>query len=569
MKTKTVSGLICIMMLINLIIVPAVSANSLTASFKPSDGKVTLRGEATGVVTVRVIKDGIPTSSLSADNMPSDFHQLTANGLFTYEFFMPLSATTGKYNINITDKTGESIASILYFDYTAASSIVALLKNTTSLSDFLQIYKANEVALGIDVDDSDYKAVETAVQSILYSEKASFLDGIDFYEKTKKAIVIASLSISDVTEVLRKYSTYLGIDFQNDFEGDASLTDKSKEILINILSKMNYSSAKNETKLIVGADSFADVYKTSKLLALLQAAEGWHDIREIYEDISNDVLGNILKNNISFKSLSSSSVYTRMAELGFTEISDLKDTFNDAVAYVDKYSKQQTPTAGGGARGSTVTVSPLTEKAPYEETVSNDDSDSEQVKFKLPQLENSEATFYDMAPDHWASTAVGALAAKGIVKGYNDGTFLPSSSITRAEFANLVVSAFDIKSPKANFEDVDESAWYYDAVTIAAGSGIVSGYDGKFNSNDNITRQDAAVIIYRAAKMYGVTYKGLKDFKDFNDIALYAWTAVGSLAYNNIINGMGDSSFRPYDNITRAQAAQILYNLINDLGKTV
>ena len=86
-------------------------------------------------------------------------------------------------------------------------------------------------------------------------------------------------------------------------------------------------------------------------------------------------------------------------------------------------------------------------------------------------------SFSDLTNEHWAYEPIIEMANKGILAGYPDGTFLPNKSITRAEFAKILVLSLDLKD-EANknnfFDDVDSSHWSYDYVRIA--SNYLSGY---------------------------------------------------------------------------------------------
>jgi len=165
--------------------------------------------------------------------------------------------------------------------------------------------------------------------------------------------------------------------------------------------------------------------------------------------------------------------------------------------------------------------------------------------------------------DGGASKAVQqALKDMGAINGKTDSDFAPADYVTREEFIKMFVSLFgEVDSDaSADFADVDSSAWYYSYVASALKAGIVNGVgDGRFGVGQNISRQDIAVIAFRALAIA----KGENEvsFDDFDSIADYAKDAVDALSSQGIINGMGDGSFAPNANATRAQAAKILYEL--------
>ena len=113
----------------------------------------------------------------------------------------------------------------------------------------------------------------------------------------------------------------------------------------------------------------------------------------------------------------------------------------------------------------------------------------------------SETNAYtDVAAGSWYNIAVSTLSNMGILGGYEDGTFRPNASITRAEFAKIAVSFFDWADVYAvnGFVDVRDSAWYANYVAVAAELGLIEGYGGNvFRPDATITRAEACTIINR------------------------------------------------------------------------
>ena len=174
-------------------------------------------------------------------------------------------------------------------------------------------------------------------------------------------------------------------------------------------------------------------------------------------------------------------------------------------------------------------------------------------------------SFTDLDQAEWAKQAIMVLSVKGIVSGYGDGTFNPNGNITRAEYCQILIGAIGKTNLAADvlFNDVPSEAWYYHAVSVANSLGIVSGYgDGNFGPNDLITRQDMALMTYKAAQVMNKDVSSVRtmSFADAGSIAEYAATAVQTLADAGIINGVSDTEFAPVANATRAQAAKILYD---------
>ena len=107
--------------------------------------------------------------------------------------------------------------------------------------------------------------------------------------------------------------------------------------------------------------------------------------------------------------------------------------------------------------------------------------------------------YSDVAAESWYNNAISTLSNMGIINGYEDGTFKPNASITRAEFTAIATRFFDYTAEyEGAFNDVSRSAWYADCVQAAVDMGLVDGYpDGGFHPNSNITRAEAVTIVNR------------------------------------------------------------------------
>lgn len=179
------------------------------------------------------------------------------------------------------------------------------------------------------------------------------------------------------------------------------------------------------------------------------------------------------------------------------------------------------------------------------------------------------AEFADLDQASWAAVAIMDLANKGIVSGRTTTEFAPNDSITRAEFAKILVGAFNLPiiTASAGFADVADDAWYAPYVNTCYSAGIITGYDNTtFGPNDLVTRQDMAVMVMRAVSLKGLTVEIVNekiDFADADEIGEYAVEAVSALQQGGVINGMTENTFAPTETATRAQAAKILHSFCN------
>lgn len=170
--------------------------------------------------------------------------------------------------------------------------------------------------------------------------------------------------------------------------------------------------------------------------------------------------------------------------------------------------------------------------------------------------------FTDLDNALWAEEAILALYDMGIVSGKDAKKFAPDDVISRAELVTMLVNAYKPEADNTEeFSDVKSSDWFYKAVMTAKGAGIASGDENNcFNPASSVTRQDMAVLIYRAMGSPEVGETEL--FADDADISDYAKAAVYYMKEKKIVSGMEDGGFAPSATATRAQCALMLYKAL-------
>ena len=172
---------------------------------------------------------------------------------------------------------------------------------------------------------------------------------------------------------------------------------------------------------------------------------------------------------------------------------------------------------------------------------------------------------------HWAEKQIIKWVDKGLVKGYQNGMFKSDANITRAEFMALVNRAFGFTGgTKSNFSDVEQKDWFAADVARAAAAGYISGYkDGTVRPNNNISRQEAAIILARILKLDTSAGKSAADkFKDAKDIPSWSEEDVDAVVDRGLMNGYPDHTFKPEGYITRAEVVVILDRAISISPKT-
>lgn len=188
----------------------------------------------------------------------------------------------------------------------------------------------------------------------------------------------------------------------------------------------------------------------------------------------------------------------------------------------------------------------------------------------VPGVTAPGTTFSDVK-NHANQTAIEQLASRGIINGMGKGTFMPNKTMTRAEFAAIVTRALGLAAKDTKvFSDVPSSKWYAGYIGMANSSGIVNGVgNGKFNPEGTITRQEAAAMVARAAKLCGLdtamdaaaTRDMLAQFGDYRSVASWAKEPMAFCYSANILD-QSELNIEPTKAILRCEIAQMLYNML-------
>lgn len=179
-------------------------------------------------------------------------------------------------------------------------------------------------------------------------------------------------------------------------------------------------------------------------------------------------------------------------------------------------------------------------------------------------------TFSDIT-GHLNRPAIEALASRGIISGKTKDTFEPDATMTRAEFAAIIVNGLGLPVQYENhFADISQNDWFFDYINTAYFYGIVSGVsDSEFNPAGTITREEAAAMTARAAALCGMK-TDMQDFAardilaGFTDYVKVSDWAVNALAFCYEAGILDDSEIEIGSKIpvTRAEIAQMLFNLL-------
>jgi hypothetical protein len=178
--------------------------------------------------------------------------------------------------------------------------------------------------------------------------------------------------------------------------------------------------------------------------------------------------------------------------------------------------------------------------------------------------------FPDLESFKWAEPHINSLYKKGIIMGYSDNTFKPENYITRAELAKLAsISFLDItyKNESSCYFDVSLNDWFYIYLINGEYFSLYQNiFEGSFEPDKPITRQEMCAIIYRAIRRRNIDLPIKQTayiFSDFYEISNFAYDPIRELQKAGIISGVGENLFAPNEPATRAEVAKVIDLLIN------
>lgn len=186
------------------------------------------------------------------------------------------------------------------------------------------------------------------------------------------------------------------------------------------------------------------------------------------------------------------------------------------------------------------------------------------IKERL-ELSVSQPNFTDVKSSQWFSQHIGYLANHGQISGYNDGSFKPYQVITRAEAVALIGRAllYDETKTDTIFKDVPQTSFASGYIQRAVDANIITGYDdGTFKPDKTVSRAEMAILISKAFKLN--TNTSIKNkFMDVSE-SMAAYPFILPIIEANVTEGFTDGTFRPYENMTRSEFAAFLTRVQTD-----
>lgn len=527
--------------------------SSLTATVDYTDHSIDISGKADAslkhrYVSVQVINPEKNIEDvLSEEDVLNWSDQSKTKSDGSYSFSYNITGDTGVYTV-IAGIDGDKTVYKTTFSYYSPAEVDATLSQ-------IKKYVSDEDTEGIksvistkydmlQIDIAKYDALPEENQQLVCKGiiKSSPETVNEFKLMFDQGVQVQKINLVDDTKEYYteiKNLTYEEYSAVNTiFEGFDSKTQT--EILADMMAK-DY----------ITAEALSEDFVETVLLLKVNSIRVWGEMEAFLTDVK-DIIGIDFTdyNNLDDKS----NAIKKMLGETYTSTDDIKKSFDDAVEEAEDDEKDTgsgSSSSGGGSGGGGGYKTAPTTVVPVPDVNSSTEAGTN--------------AFTDLSAAEWARDSILKLCEKNIISGYGDKTFRPNNNVTRAEFLKMTIMLFDIKSDnnaKNKFEDVKNTDWYYEYVNAALSKGIVTGVsETEFNPDGLISRQDMAVILYRAAISAGKAYEsGDLSFSDKDSISDYAAESVSAFSKAGIINGY-NNMFNPVQTATRAEAAQILYNI--------
>ena len=408
-----------------------------------------------------------------------------------------------------------------------------------------------------DNDEDSYSNAQEDVAEALTYMKADSVDGKTMSEMIKRAVVVSAYKngIITVDEIMKEYADVLKISETEEYEYYNDFVTEYSE-------KFNTTFKKINTDNLLVAENYINSFQQAVVITDFSISNGIGDIDEkigkydSYFDLS--VYNNTKSSN---EKKETRKLILKLFENN-TDVTlvDIQNVLDKSIPSGGGSNAGSGGSSGGGSSrpssgGSSSSVGMSAVILPQ--------LPEEKLQEVVPTTQNS--SFVDIEDYDWAKTEIEYLAMTGVVSGKAEGVFAPGDNLTRAETCKLVCNLFSISDKEYNvsFADVGDGDWYAQSVKNVAFLNIVTGKDQTyFGATESITRQDFVVILLRTLNQFSEEIFNTEnelDFSDIEDISEYAVEAVSNFCELGIVNGFEDGTFRPLNNITRAEAAKILY----------
>lgn len=494
----------------------------------------TMANKQTEMVNIAVAKYGADVTDFANDTSEEivlKTNKTNGNGDIDVAIEVPDNIKSNQRNVyHIFGSDSSKIGIIFTLDEDALSDVLDTVNSGSSeAAQKIRTCSLNDGEVGLDSD-----SIAKIAEFIIKAKPAEGYTQESFVTQylTAEGFLRVKNGIISTEKYIDEYNVYIGKELWKRYE---ELSDDAKKAFDTSIK--NYELGENT--------DITDIYNELDFVSGCICAVSAADMKERIVDYFNyneiDLTYYNALPNETRREAAIDAVYKERASI--KTLSDVINLLKAKVATEAQraYSIENNKNTGSGSTSFTGNIVPSA-------STGND---------KPSTGGNTANIFNDMA-DHWASDYVTRLKQKGAIDGFPDGTFRPDNTITRAEFAKIVVSVLGIKNEgEVTYADVAKDSWYYDCVAAATEAKLIYGTDSGFLPDKNITRQDAVVIIARALayKNISLPTSGI-EFSDMNLVSDYAVSSVKGLGELGIVGG-DNGKFRPLDSLTRAETAAL------------
>ncbi len=518
---------------------------TITATPTDSESTLVLNGVSTDIrekqVYILVAKsDASVMSSAEINAIRQIFTNaaIKSDGSYYKKIILPSAFPGGKYKATVYADGVSGSTTFTYVNPNVYEQIANQITSNMSAADITAIMDVRYTELLIDTDF--YNSSKSLVCAILSKQSAGGYTASSLEKTMKSAFAAYELrNYADIESVFLAYLPYMN--YAADF---SALSAGVKAAMPDYLASADYLSG-----------TFEQVYNTGVKILTIKTAGDYTAIQDYIEDNSSSLgisLAEYNKRSEYNRDLIMKDMYSRKGEI--SKLDDIEDLFSEICS---GYPEQSSQGGGGGGGGGGISAPP-----PSAEQGPSNPTTGQEVDFNPSSGTGSPNGFTDMN-GHWSNSVVSLLANHGIISGYADGSFKPENKVTRAEYFKMIsyfISKYSASSDPV-FADVSPDDWFYPYISRLFDAKIVTGYDGRINPDNEITREEAAAIIFRLLKYKGFDFVSSYVFDDMNTVSPWASEAVGSLGAIGVINGY-NNAFSPLNNLTRAEAASMIANLI-------
>ena len=541
------------------------------------------------VLSLSVVCVGAPLITVDSD-VDNGIVNIEVSGKANTLAGVRVTNTDGKLifsDVGKTDAGGAAAFRYVNKGLSGEYTIFANIENETASEAFAFVSFANDVL--IPVNDAINSGTWAPIKDVLIESHAALGINLapwnDLAEANKTKVferfIENSGEIKTATEIKDRFYKSLMLTYLHDEPNagkiNAFLENIDMEIPVDKTGKSVFKQMQTalrlkvvEKALSVSVGTAEEFYGRMVLCTLTEGvsqANNWSDVEPLLKSYQTAELLDISFS--SYQNLTdTSAVMKSMLNTDYTSYKSVADKFSLTVE-AQRLQETTSPSAkgsgsgsgakSGGSGGVVVTVA------------ANPEADTN-TAVTTPALTPAASKFKDMQDAQWAETAVYYLVDRGIVAGVTEDTFEAARPVTRFELSKLLTLATELQigtSAEITFDDVPDGHWASEYVAILSAAGIITGVgEGRFEGNRSVTREEAAVMLGRAIALLlpGGKSESAARFMDEDDISAWAVEDVKGLASYKIIKGDTENCFNPQSQLTRAEAAQIIYNMLMVTG---